>query len=97
MLWLLGLDEGYQSSGRSVGEWTQRGRAWVSANDRCGWREWESGPKLGASVILTSPGVNGDRGPSLLIPDREVTPTLETGLCSKGKTAHTSAQRNPTS
>lgn len=57
-------------------------------------RSWGPGgaaDQLLASVILTSPGVNGDGGPSLLIPDREVTPTLETGLCSKGKTAHTSA------
>lgn len=61
----------------------------------------ESGLKLGrlvdAAVALTSPGVNGGGGPPLVIPNKEVTVTLETGLGSKRKTASTSAERNPAS
>lgn len=112
IIWLLGLEEEDQSSGKSVREWTWVGKGHRSVpEERHGWSVQEGhslrsqalgwgGDGAGAagqqdsSGILGSPGVNG-MGAHLVIPDREVTLTLETGLGSKGKTARNSEKRNP--
>ena len=79
------------SSGKSVGESTR----WGSVLS-----EWKLGPKLGwrlgvllASVVLSSPGVNGDAGHLWSSLTEKGPQLMKLAQVSKRKTAHTGARR----
>lgn len=92
-LTMLGPEEENQSPGNSVAMDSGGERAVVSANERPGWSNQEGWAGL---LILTRSRLNED-GAQLVIPNREGTLTLETGLGSKRKAALHSEKRTPVS